>query len=445
MLHTLLTHTPLMYFVQSFWRDEAYSVLMAKEPLLFIFKSLGYESPIYYTMLHFWIKIFGSSEIAARSLSFVGFLLTVVVIIEWADVLYKKHWLSWYLPLFFFVNPMLLYHAFEVRTYSWYAFFATLMLYTYSIKNWKWFVVTGVIGLYSHVYLLPFIAALMLHRIWAERHTFLPRILSVRSVYTSLIHDPGIKSFFAIGVLIIPWLIKVGLSFAGTKSSWYFPVDFQLIKSVLGNMFVGYEGTPWYGWKYTSYLSLLIAGSSIFALFHKTHTKRAQVFVFFGAIPLIVVIAVSFFKPIFVNRYLLPVTIVEVLLFTEALASIRKPVIQKIFGALLLIGVLWFNWWFPPQHPKVAIRETFEQINTLVRPDDVILASHPLIFMETLYYAKDPSRAHLYNPDNGVFPWYVGDALAPPTRMVRDLPVYPHRAFLVQPDGSFEVTYRMPL
>jgi len=418
---------------------------MAKESLSFIIANLGYESPIYYTMLHFWIRIFGSSEIATRSLSFLGFLLSTIVIIEWANILYKKHWLAWYTPLFFFLNPMLLYHAFEVRTYSWYVLLATLMLYTYSNNIWRWFTVTGVIGLYSHVYMLPFIGALALHRVWAKRHTFFPRILTFRTIHTRLVHDYGIKSFLIIGILVIPWLIKVMLSLAGSKSSWYFPVDIQLIKSVLGNLFLGYEGTPWYGWKYTGYLSLLIIGFGGFALSNHHHKKQTQILTFFGIIPLFIVILVSFIKPVFVNRYLIPVTIAEVLILTQAIASIRKPYIQKITGALFLLGVLWFNWWYPPQHPKIAIRETFEQINTLTRTNDIIVAAHPLIFMETLYYAKNPTQAFLYNPNNDVFPWYVGDALAPASRMLRDFPIYPNRAFLVQPDGSFKVIYRMPL
>lgn len=445
MLNTLLTHTPLMYFVQSFWRDEAYSVLMAKESLGFIFTKLGYESPIYYTMLHYWMYVFGSSEIAARSLSFLGFLLTIVVIIEWADILYKKHWLSWYLPLFFLLNPMLLYHAFEVRTYSWYALIATLMLYMYANQKWRWFVVTAVIGLYSHVYMLPFIAALAVHRIWTEKHRFLPRIISLRALRSFFFKDEGIKSFIIVSVLIIPWLLNVILSLSKNTSSWYFPVDFQLVKSVLGNMFVGYEGTPWYGWKYTRYLSLFIAGCTVFALMNHQHKKRAQLFMFFGLIPLITVIGVSFMKPLFVNRYLIPVTIAEILLITEALASIRKPLLQKFAGAALLFLVLWFNWWYPPQHPKVPVRNSFDQINALIKPGDIVVASHSLIFMETLYYTKAPTPVYLYNPNGDVFPWYVGDALAPASRMLRDFPVYPKRAFLVQPDGSFEVTYRMPL
>jgi uncharacterized membrane protein len=137
MINFLFTNTPLFYFVQSFWRDEAFSVLLAEHPLFVIFTKTTFEPPVYYTLLHFWIKIFGTSEIAVRSLSLLGFTLATIVIIEWSHKLFKSHWLSLFTPFFFFFNPMLLYYAFEARVYGWYIFFATLSLFAYDQKKWR--------------------------------------------------------------------------------------------------------------------------------------------------------------------------------------------------------------------------------------------------------------------------------------------------------------------
>lgn len=438
MLNSLLTHTPLLYFVQSLWRDEAFSILAAQQSLVFIITRLGFEPPVYYTMLHFWIKLFGTGEVAARSLSLVGFLIATALIIEWGHILYKKHWLSWYLPLFFFLNPMLLYYAFEVRTYGWYICFATAMLISYSLQKWTWFILAAVLGFYTHVYILPFIGVLGLHWLWTKR-------ASLRSLPHFLRTDRGIKAFGITALLIIPWLIKIGIEAGRMRTSWYYPVDWHLIKSVLGNMFVGYEGTPWYGWKYTAYLSLGLLLSTVFALTDKHHRKRTALFVLFGALPLAAVIAISFVTPLFVNRYLIPTTIAEVLIVSAAIFAIKNTVLQKAAAGVLLAGVLWFNWWYPPQHAKAPIRNSFDQINVIAKPDDIFLASDPMIYLETLYYAKDKSRVYLYNPRNNVFPWYIGDALITPSRMIRDYPQYPMRAFLIYPDTTYEIVYRMPL
>lgn len=430
MLNYLLSHTPLLYFVQSFWRDEAFSVLAAKQSLGFIITKLGFEPPVYYTLLHVWMRIFGESELASRSLSIVGFVLATIVMIEWAYVLYKKHWLSWYLPLFFFINPMLLYYAFEVRTYAWYTFFATVMLYTYTRGKWRWFIASATLGFYTHAYLLPFIGALGLHRLWTKRKD---------------LRDVGIKSFLVVGLLILPWLIKIGLEMGRMQSSWYYPVNWQLVKSALGNLFTGYEGTPWYGWTYTSYLSLLLVGCTLFAITNRKQRPQALLMMLFGGLPLAVIIGISFIKPLFVNRYLIPTAIAEVLIVTSAIAAIRNPWFQKIVAGVFLAGILWFNWWYPPEHPKPPVRTTFEQIQTLLKDGDIVVAADPIIYMETLYYTKDRARVYLYNPDGNPFPWYIGDALVTPERMLRDVPTYPARAFLVHADTSFEVTYRMPL
>lgn len=430
MLNLLLTHTPLLYLVQSLWRDEAFSVIAATNSLGFIFTKLGFEPPVYYTLLHFWMKIFGSSEIATRSLSFIGFLFATIIMIEWAHMLYKKHWLSWYLPLFFVFNPMLLYYAFEVRTYGWYTFFATAMVFTYATKKWRWFIVSSVLGFYTHVYVLLYIGALGIHYLSTKK---------------PMLKDIGLRSFFIIGVLVTPWLIKIGLEMERLRSSWYFPVNWQLVKSALGNMFTGYEGTPWYGWNYTAYLSFVILGCIIMAFRNTSHRAHVRLVTWFGLFPLGAIIGISFIKPLFVNRYLIPTTIAEVMIIAFAISSIRFKPLQKLVAGTALLFVFWFNWWYPPEHAKLPIRNTLNEIHTVMKNEDIYLAADSLIYLETLYYARDRTRVYLYNPENGAFPWYVGDALITADRMIREFPIFPKRAFFIKNDATFEVTYRMPL
>ena len=438
MIGYLLTHTPLFYLVQSLWRDEAFSVLAAERPLSFIVGHIGFEPPVYYTLLHFWMKLFGEGEIAVRFLSVIGFTLATVIVIEWADVLYKKHWLAWFTPLFFFLNPMLLYYAFEVRTYAWYMFFATASLYTYATKRWKWFAISSVLGFYTHLYFLPYFAVLGIHWIATNWQVFRKNIVAPFKTAAGV-------SFLVSALLMVPWLIKVGMEFGIMKSSWYYPVDIQLVKSVLGNMFLGYEGTPWYGWKYTAYLSLGILLLSVNALLDKKNAKQTILFAVFSIVPLALIVGISFMKPLYVNRYLIPTTIGEVFVIIAGIAAIKNPLVQKLAAGLMLLGVLWFNGWYPLQHAKPTYRQSFEQINAMVKLNDIVMAENPLNYLETLYYTKDRSRVYLYNPNNGVFAWYIGDALISPSRMLKDYPVYPSRAILVHQDTTYEFVYRMPL
>src|SRR5687767_10835676 len=58
------------------WLDEANSVLIADRSMSGILEALRRDNnlPLYYFLLSFWIRLFGDSEIALRSLSAVFYL-----------------------------------------------------------------------------------------------------------------------------------------------------------------------------------------------------------------------------------------------------------------------------------------------------------------------------------------------------------------------------------
>ncbi len=421
MFQWILTNSPLLYLTQSLWRDEVYSVLMAERSIPFFVKNLSFEPPFYYILLHFWIRIFGESEIAGRALSLVGFAGAVAIIVVWAETLFNKHWLRWWLPLFFFLNPMLLYYAMELRTYGWYMFFATLSLFAYARKKFTLWTVATILGFYTHTFfiIVPFSQAIHYFIFQKQRAAF--------------------RYFLAAGIAIAPWLIKIALEVGRLRQSWYFPVDLNLVTSVLGNLFVGYEGTPGYLWGFTKLLSLGIIAASLKA------GKKAGALLTLLYIPLVVVIAISFIKPLYVNRYMIAVTIAQVLVIALAIYGIRPARVQKLVAGLAIAFVIAVNIWYPARHAKPDIRTAMRDVWTLASPTDVVIADNPLVFFETLYYSPDRTRVYLYNPDAAAFPWYVGDSVVSKKQMVRDYPPYPIRAFVVRQNGTFDLVYRTTL
>lgn len=437
-MNFLLHHTPLFYLTQSLWRDEAFSVLLSeRSPIQFI--KITFEPPLYYVLLHYWMLIFGNSELAVRSLSVLGFSLATLIVIKWGELLFKKHWLSWFLPLFFFFNPMLLYYGFEARAYGWYIFFAVASMFCYMNKRWTWYVIATVLGLYTHTYMVIVPAVQALH------YFFVTKKITVFKHIKIVARDPMIHSVVIMAVLFGPWFVRVVQDLSRLKQSWYFPVDLHLVKSVLGNIFLGYEGTPWFMWTHTARLSFLLLGASLYAIIIKHNRSRNSLFFLLLFVPLSIVIGISFYKPLFVNRYIIPSTIAEVFLVIFALEAISNKVLQKILGGVALISLLLFNMWYPDQHAKLDIRNTIKQINILKNPQDVILADSSLIFFESIYYSKDRSNVYLYNPAGEPFPWYVGDAIVSSSQFVKDIPPYPTRAFVVHVDGSYEIVYNTAL
>lgn len=430
----LLQHTPIFYLTQSIWRDETFSIFFAqRSPMTFF--HLAFEPPLYYFFLHYWMKLFGTSEIAARSLSLLGFSLATIVVIYWAEKLFKKHWLSWYLPVFFFFNPMLLYYAFEIRAYGWYMFFAVLSMYAYIERRWKLYIFATTLGLYTHTYMITVPAVQLIHYLFTTRLQF--SFKHIRHIQI----DPMIRSVGIVGLLFAPWLYKVITELPNLKYSWYFPVDQKTILSGIGNIFLAYEGTPWYLWDFTAKVSLILTVAFIYSLTDRKSRSRNSFFVLMIFIPLIVIVGISFYKSLFVIRYVIPSTIAEIFACTFAIALIKNKTLQKIIAAAALLFVFGFNLWYPDKYPKLDIRKTMTEVNSLMTKNDVVLADSAVIFFDTMYYSRNPSRVYYYDLKGDPFPWYVGDSIVTPSKIVYGLPPYPIRAFIVHADGTYEISY----
>jgi hypothetical protein len=83
------------------------------------------------------------------------------------------------------------------------------------------------------------------------------------------------------------------------------------------------------------------------------------------------------------------------------------------------------------------------EINRLRTGNDVVYATSSLVFFETLYYSNNRNTVYLYNPSDSPFPWYVGDAAYSKSYTATELPIFPKRAFLVNPDGSFRIAFNL--
>ncbi len=433
----ILEHTPIFYLIQSFWRDEAFSALFAAKPILWIIQQSSFDPPLYYILLHVWELLFGHSEIAIRALSFFGFILSTYLVMCIAEKLFIKKWHQWFVTLLFFFNPMLLYYAFEARAYGWYIFFATLTVYGYIKKDWRIFIVGSILGFYNHLYSLLVPAICTLHYVTLETKNFFDK--------KTILKHPLTRAVLIIAAAILPWFIRFLFVADKFAYSWYFAVDFHLIQSVLGNMYTGYEGTPWYLWNVTKWISVAFLFLSVFAVIPKTHRKHALFFLGLTYLPLLLVIGVSFIKPLFVNRYVIPVTIAEVFVIGYAIAAFRHEWLQRITAFIIIIATLGFNCWYADQHSKMDLRTPLQEINAMTNEQDVVFADDPIIFLETLYYAKNRSRVYFYNPTGAVFPWFIGDALVEQEHVVSEFPTYPSRTFVVHKDGTYSIMYSLPL
>jgi len=420
----VLYHTPVFYLIQSVWRDEAFSYFMAKPNLsqVVVNTANDFNPPLYYLLLHFWIKLVGKSDVGLRFLSFLPHLLSVYIAYLIGKKLASKK-MAVFLSFFTFFNPMLLYYALEIRMYSWYALFVFITFYFFYTKNWKWYIISGVLGLYTH--------------------SFFPFIFLAFISYLFLSGQANKKNVFYTAtpfIFYLPWLPILIVQFFNSTNSWMFPVDFQLLKSVLGNLFTGFEGTPGNWWGYSGIISLFIIATILPAFFY----KKKQFFLVVTPIllPLILILSYSIIKrPIYVNRYLIFVTVFEIIAIMLGIYSIRNKNIKNALCFFWLVFVITLNVSLSPYHKKTDFKTSFYEINKLANPEDFVFTKTPIGFLESVYYFRDEQRVFVYNPNKIAIPNYIGVNIVFPNISKTSFPQN-SRSFLVADDASYEVVIK---
>jgi uncharacterized membrane protein len=433
MYDAFIYHTPLLYVVQSLWRDEAFSVILAQYAISDIIQLTAgdFTPPLYYLILHVWIYLFGSSEIAVRLLStcFYSLLLPYVYIFIRQIDPRKKSWLPLLATCLVSINPMIVYYAFEARAYMLMVLLTVMTTVYFLQTKWRWYVVCATCGLYTHPYIVFILLVHVLYMLYVKNKTEIRTFLMCALV---------------IIVLYIPWLFTIYFQIQRGGSMWFFPVDVNLIQAVLGNIYTGYEGTPHFFWQWSKVLSLAIMSAIVSGVLYPSIRKDYRFFLLAWLIvPLGIVISVSFVRPIFVARYILYTTIAEIILITIGIYAIRYAAIRTFVLSFVFVGTLWFNVWYAPYHQKVDFQSSFRRIQKTYEKGDYILATSALSYFESYYYAQDSDYVFLYNPLREQLPSYVGSVLIPDERHLSKLPG-DHTSYLVSENGSYETIIPLP-
>jgi hypothetical protein len=107
------------------WEDEALTVAIAKRPLGELHGLLRHDGspPLYYLLLHVWMKVFGTSNVAARALSGVFGLLSLPA--AWfvgrrigGNDRVRGAWIGWASVLVVATSPYAIRYSTEVRMYE---------------------------------------------------------------------------------------------------------------------------------------------------------------------------------------------------------------------------------------------------------------------------------------------------------------------------------------
>lgn len=410
---------------QSFWRDEAFSYLMAKMPILDMLQTTArdFNPPFYYILLHGWMNIFGSSEVAIRSLSLIFFAISVFVFLMLLiDVLKIPEKKAWIYVLLFGINPFMLYYGIEGRMYSLFALLSLSSFYLLMTKRLKWYALCVGIGLFTHYFFIFVLGTQLLYVALYER-TSLKKL--VRTVTLPV-------------VAFLPWLYYISPTITTkTDNFWTQPLSFSESINTLGILFTGYEMVWQFYTKYIPYVSVAIV--AILAYFFSRKIRKDPILSLlllwaFGAYFSVAII--SFIKPIFVPRYL----IFAVPGFLALLAYIMEHVSPKtkvLIAAVLLLITAHYSYKSSLYKRKGDIRKTMHEIHNIADSNDVIYVQDASLYFTAAYYAKG-KQVYIYQPPEQV-PYYIGLAIVPKNAYTNLLPTYPKKAFMLKNDYEYDI------
>lgn len=383
---------------QSFWADEGYGLYLAGLSLpdltREIFVDLNHV-PLYFFVLHFWIRLAGDSELAVRFFSLSGGLLTVALLYRLGRALLGRP-TGLVAATIATVAPFHVYYSQEARMHIWTTALGLLAANALvwaldrssDWRRWGLFAVAGVLGLYTFYYAGFALAglalagglALLARRDWrglgalaaatgAILAAFAPWAILAAARLAEQAQHKG-KDFVTYDLpsfLHLNWKTAIaGVTADPDRLAW--PIGLVGLAAVLGLVALR-------GGRYPALLPLFLA------------------------IPLIGVFLVNLRYPHFLPRYLLFATPALYLLIAAGIArsahwprpaALVATPLALTSGAVFLAtaGVSLGNNYFNPAYFRDDYRGVARTISAQAQPDDAIVLNAPWQIYNFPYYYK---------------------------------------------------------
>jgi mannosyltransferase len=173
-------------WIPSFWGDEAATVLSAERPLATLWAELGRVDAVhgaYYVFMHFWIRLFGASELSVRLPSAIAIGVAVAGVVVLANLLMDRR-TAVVAGIVMAVLPRVTYMGAEGRSYAMTAAFAVwlsvllvVLLRSGTTRRLPW-IAYGVgvaLSIYLFLYLILLAGVHLLVMLSTERNRMLLR------------------------------------------------------------------------------------------------------------------------------------------------------------------------------------------------------------------------------------------------------------------------------
>jgi len=317
---------------ESYWLDEAISIRQAQETnysATFNMITKDVHLPLHITLLFFWVKIFGKSELSSRILSLIFGILGIWVFYLLTKKLYGEK-TSLVSTLIFAISPIMIYYSQEARLYSLFVLLSLTSIYFFlkfieknDYKNLIYYSLSSLLLIYTHLF------------------AFL--LLFVQNIYILHINKYRIKKLFKwiysqlfLIIMFLPWIGNLLKQVNRTLNTMWIPkpnigIILKSILDLLGN-------------KYILLIFLFCIIYVILTKNYKSIEKNKIVFlVLWIIVPFIIVLTYSYLiSPVYQTRYLLFVIPAFFIIFGKLISRIFEK--NKILAYTLLGLIIIFSF-----------------------------------------------------------------------------------------------------
>ncbi len=429
---------------QSYWRDEAFSVLLSSKSLKEIISLTirDVHPPLYYSLLHFWIRLFGDAEYVTRSFSLLFHFLLVLSSFFLLKHLLKNWKFSLLGSLGILLNPFLIEYAFEARAYTLFAFLIVTAALFYLKRKWFLSSLFITLAILTHNFAVFFFMAFIAH--W-----FYENGRSIESIKEKLNRFAFLFSLPILAVLgwsIFLWNQWVEVA----KGFWIEPKTSSLLVDSIRVFFRGVEEFPSRGMLYNLTLALIFIGLSYWVV--KAVSQRDKdvsknkdtLLIFLFSVPFLITYIIStFWVPIYHERFLIPILPLFIIWIAYSLFKLSK--LDKSFSYFVFAIALAYVLFAIQSTEEIMKKTTKPPINygvnqILSRASDngIIIPESILNFLETKYYVQKSGRSipvYAYSPDGNVV-FYIGAVLFEEKDIIREYPKN-KEIWVIAPDGRY--------
>lgn len=377
------------------WYDEVGTVGYAQYPWS------NWNAPLYWILLHFWIKIFGISEFSLRFPSLLFSFFSVILVFLLGSNLFNKK-IGIVASLFIGLSPFHLWYAQEARDYSMVLFFGTLSSYLLfkaikerKFKSWLFFILISIIGLYTNYFYIFLFLAQFLYLLFFFRN--------LRLNFKEII------CFLIIALSFSPYLPRFLSKFHNVRGGFWVPEpEWKSLIITLENFMLGYNGFLFL-YIIADILMVIFLINAFWTMYKKNDLRPGFVFcIFLFFIPLACAFLFSkVFFSVYLDRGLIIFSPYFFLILSLGLFFLNRRIRRILFVILIILFFIvdygyFKDWMFMPfiHHTgtfiKKPIRPVAKFLDNEVESHDIIAFTNESTMPSIAFYSQRKLQPFYY-------------------------------------------------